>query len=376
MHIVQMANFHSPTSGGIRVALHELAVLYTAAGHQVTQVLPGPHNSVQSDGLYNVVRIRGPKIPGLGGYRMAVDLKNIRQVIGRLRPDVVELSDRTTMLTVTRPNRRMGIPTVLISHERLEAVISHVMSSPRLVRALVHGYNRRVLSRVEAVVCASGFAADEYRDFNAAHIVRIPLGVDLTQFRPLARLNSPISGDGNKIRLIAVTRHSPEKDPHLPIAVVKDLLARGHQVSLDMVGTGPMASELESMARGLPVVFHGHVSDRDRVASLLAHADVAIAPGPNETFGLAALEALACGTPVVVPTRGALSEIVLGGLVGERAESTGSAMADAVETVLAAGDTASRQQACRERAEQFPWSATAERLLNLYESMRQVAVAV
>jgi hypothetical protein len=49
------------------------------------------------------------------------------------------------------------------------------------------------------------------------------------------------------------------------------------------------------------------------LATLLASADVALAPGPVETFGLAALEALACGTPVVVDRASALPEVVAGG---------------------------------------------------------------
>src|SRR3712207_7820352 len=52
--------------------------------------------------------------------------------------------------------------------------------------------------------------------------------------------------------------------------------------------------------------FAGHIADRSAVAALLASADVVVAPGPVETFGLAALEALACGTPVVVDQASAL----------------------------------------------------------------------
>ncbi len=56
--------------------------------------------------------------------------------------------------------------------------------------------------------------------------------------------------------------------------------------------------------------FAGFLPDRSDLAALLASADVAIAPGPAETFGLAGLEALACGTPVVVSAESALPEVV------------------------------------------------------------------
>jgi alpha-1,6-mannosyltransferase len=58
------------------------------------------------------------------------------------------------------------------------------------------------------------------------------------------------------------------------------------------------------------VRFLGHVVDRHGLAALLATADVVLAPGPVEMFGLAALEALASGTPVVVDAASALPEVI------------------------------------------------------------------
>ena len=63
-------------------------------------------------------------------------------------------------------------------------------------------------------------------------------------------------------------------------------------------------------ATGCRSAFAGFLPGRAELAALLASADVVIAPGPAETFGLAALEALACGTPVVVSAESALPEVV------------------------------------------------------------------
>ena len=79
---------------------------------------------------------------------------------------------------------------------------------------------------------------------------------------------------------------------------------------LVVAGDGSRRAALAYRAARLPVRFAGHITDRDDVAALLASADVAVAPGPVETFGLAALEALACGTPVVVNDASALPEVV------------------------------------------------------------------
>jgi alpha-1,6-mannosyltransferase len=84
----------------------------------------------------------------------------------------------------------------------------------------------------------------------------------------------------------------------------------GMRVRLVIAGDGPLRRAMERRARHLPVTFLGFLNHRVEVARLLASADVALAPGPHETFGLAALEALACGTPVVASRSSALAEIV------------------------------------------------------------------
>ncbi len=100
------------------------------------------------------------------------------------------------------------------------------------------------------------------------------------------------------------------------------------------------------------------------MAALLGSADVVLAPGPVETFGLAALEALACGTPVVANVHSALPE-VLGG-AGRASASTPRSFADAVESLLREPAEERRHRA-RARAEHFPWSATVEGFLRAHE---------
>ncbi|MFG1882844.1 glycosyltransferase [Micromonospora sp. NPDC049102] len=87
---------------------------------------------------------------------------------------------------------------------------------------------------------------------------------------------------------------------------------------------------------------------------MLASADVVLAPGPVETFGLAGLEALACGTPVVVNAASALPEVV--GSTGLAAYGSGASLAEAVLR-LAARPEAQRRRAARARAEEFGWPA-------------------
>jgi alpha-1,6-mannosyltransferase len=88
---------------------------------------------------------------------------------------------------------------------------------------------------------------------------------------------------------------------------------------------------------------------------------VSLAPGPHETFGLSALEALASGTRVVVSASSALPEIVEG-RAGAAAPDDAAAFASAVAGLLVADPEAGRA-AARTRAEQFDWPTSVAAML-------------
>jgi alpha-1,6-mannosyltransferase len=112
------------------------------------------------------------------------------------------------------------------------------------------------------------------------------------------------------------------------------------------------------------------VAHRGALARLLATADVVIAPGPAETFGLSALEALASGTPVVVSDRSALPEVV--GPAGLAAADHDAACADAIERLLRR-DVAERRRLAREQAERFDWPTAVDGFLRAHGLTRDRA---
>ena len=127
-----------------------------------------------------------------------------------------------------------------------------------------------------------------------------------------------------------------------------------------VAGDGPLRAKLEKAAAGLPITFAGFLTDRAQLGRLLATADVVVAPGPIETFGLAALEALASGTPVVVDSASALPEVI--GAAGFAVPGASSSFAGAVEALLEVSRERARNTA-RDRAECFPWIATTDGFL-------------
>lgn len=359
--IVRLANFVAPTSGGLATALDELGRGYRAAGHDPVLVVPAGRDSSRTTAAGTVVALRSPPLAGLP-YRALVDRARVRRLLEALRPDRVEVNDRLTLAWVGSWAWRAGVPAVLVAHERIDGILAGRVPGWFPLAAAADAANRRVLPRFELVVCASAYAAAElHRVRHPARVRVVPLGVDLATFRPA----SPrVPGAGP--RLVAVGRLSSEKRPDVAIAALRALVRRGVRAHLVMVGDGPARARLERAAAGRPVSFTGHV-DRAAVSRLLADADVAIAPCPVETFGLAALEALASGTAVVAARGGALGEVVpatgpAGRLVDVGAGTDGEAVADGVEALLDEPEP-TRRDAARAVAEAHPWSRTVDGFL-------------
>ena len=362
--IVQLANFYGPQSGGLRTVLEELGRGYTRAGLERFLVVPGERDAEESTDSGTRITISSPYLPGSGGYRVLRSRARVRGVLERIRPDRVEVSDKLSLVWVSRWARARRVPCVLLSHERLDAILAPRVPGWFPLARAADWRNRRLVGAFDRVVCTSAFGAREFERIGATNLARVPLGVDLDTFRPRP------AGRGDGTHLVTVGRLSKEKRPGLAIEALRTLRERGVEAHLTLAGAGPLADELGTAARDLPVAFVGHVSDRDRLADLLARADVAVCPCPAECFGLSALEALAAGTPVVVAAGGATAELT-DGLCGKAARPDPAALADAVTAVLA-GD--GHRAAARARAEQYPWSRTVDMMLNVHQLQQAAEV--
>jgi alpha-1,6-mannosyltransferase len=375
MRIAHIANFYGPTSGGLRTAMHALGSGYRERGHEVLLVVPGERDLVEDTPYGTRVTVAAPIVPGSGGYRVIVRTRKVRRALADFAPDVLEVSDRTTLRSLGGWAVRRGIPSAFFAHERADGILAANLPAwlRRIVsiEALADWHNRGTHRRFTTVVCTTEYARAEFSRAGLA-AVKVPLGVDLDRFHPRNashEARASVASDDETLLLMAA-RLSTEKRPEFAIGAVRVLSERGERVRLVSAGTGNVARQMKAQAEGLPVTFLGFVTDRDYFAQLLASADVVVAPGPIETFGLAALEALASGTPAVVNAASALPEVVAD--AGVAAAGTAEAFADAIQQILAR-DPGERRAAARARAETMPWSATVDLMLELHAS--QLATA-
>lgn len=407
MRIVQLANMYHLRSGGLRTVVDTLGRGYSAAGHDRILIVPGAKRSVVEDEHGTVITL--PGTPVTGGYRMILRAEKVLEILAALSPDSIEVSDKATLAGAGPWARDRGVRAVLFSHERLGEMVSNRTGaqSGSLQKAVMR-WTRHVVAGFDEVVATSAFGERELALAGARNIHRVPLGVDLEVFRPsagrgtaearaastdsaksgFATVTSPDSvARPGVVRLAYAGRLSNEKNPQAAIETIRVLRCWGVDARLDLYGSGPQCGALARRSKGLPVVFHGHVARRADLAEQLTGADLVLAPSACETFGLAALEALACGVAVVAAEGSGAAELVSqtpppesgNAAHGSRATPGGAPPGAGIAVTptgpgLAAGvlelltyPACERASAARTRASQFPWSASVERMLAIHQ---------
>jgi glycosyltransferase involved in cell wall biosynthesis len=202
---------------------------------------------------------------------------------------------------------------------------------------------RPVLRRARVVVAASTELATEARSLGARDVRVIPGGIDLPP-EPGPPAEPP--------HLLYVGRLAPEKG-------VRELAEATRGLPLQVAGDGPLR-ELLPQTRGFV--------PRCDLPGLYEAAAVVVVPSLREGFGMACLEAMAYGRPVVASATGGLRDLAVDGVTGVLVPpGDAAALRAALERLLGDADLRGRLGAAAyERAREFAWPATVERLLALY----------
>ena len=373
MKIIHVANFYGPKSGGIKTTLHNLGLGYRSEGHEFIYLIPGKKFSRESNEYGGCITLPSWVIPFSGGYRVIRSTRQVKSILQALKPDRLEVSDRFTLSCLGRWASHRKIPAIVFSHETLKGLVKSYFGFS--LNKFVKWHNTKLAAKFDYVVTTTDFASSEFNEIGTSNLVQIPLGVDLTNFSP-ERYNDELRTKmlkGGDVLLVHCGRLSPEKKPERSLQALRELLDRGVNARLVFIGSGPLHKKLYDSSRDIPVTFWGYVANKNLLAQMIASADISIAPGPIETFCLAALESLASGTPVVASNTSAVGEFLKaedGNCVGLTAANNGSAFADAIEKLLSlTNEDVQMRQRCRSQAENFPWSKTIFELNALHQPL-------
>jgi D-inositol-3-phosphate glycosyltransferase len=208
----------------------------------------------------------------------------------------------------------------------------------------------------------------------------VPCGVNLDLFQPITRKEARAQlglADDDRI-LLFVGRVEPLKGIDILLGAAAQLEGE-HDCSVLIIGGDNSADRGEmahlrrlTSALGMDgrVSFLGAV-DHERLPLFYSAADVCVVPSFYESFGLVALEAMACGTPVVASRVGGLASTVRDGVTGYLIPwRCPEPFAERIELLL--GNEQLRRafgQSAREAVERFRWANVAEAVISIYREL-------
>jgi len=353
-HLLDITMFWSPRGGGVaRYLRGKRDWLGAHSNWRHTIMTPGPSNS-------ETIGIAAMPLPGSGGYRFPLRRNATARAIVRQQPDLIEVGDPYRCAwAALDAGQQLGVPVAAVCHSNVEALAKQWL--PRASHALVRQYLRHLYRRFDAVFAPSHWAADALRELGLDNIVLQAHGVDCHLFHPRqhdAAWRREVGCATSDIVLLYAGRFAPEKNLDRLAAAVDRLRAPYRLIA---IGDGP------SPPRGARLRVLPYQSDAAALARALASADIFVHAGNQETFGLAALEALACGTPVIARACAGLTDLIDGrAAIGVERDDV-AAFADAI--AAAAPAAAALRNEARRRALEFDANHAFSQLLNRYTAL-------
>ena len=283
------------------------------------------------------------------------------------------MADRITSRGLQHLHAHWGSHSALLAHQ-----VAALTDLPYTVTLHAHDLhiNRYMLGEklaaASSVVTISDhnrdLLAELYPDLRSVEVVHCGVDVSAIEPRPAEPVNDP-----PRIGVVAGLREF--KGHHHLLEAQRILNARGRAIVLDLVGDGPLRSELEAEA-GDDVVFHGAVSV-EQALKIVGECDVAVLPsvvlanGRRDGIPVALIEAMALGVPVVSTRVSGIPELVeheVTGLLVEQRDPAG--LADAIERLLDDPELRRRMGRAGRRhvEEQFDLSRSAQQMVDCFLS--------
>jgi len=377
--VLDITEFFGDTTGGVRTYLLEKAK-YVQRHSSLRQVLvvPGARDEILEAGGVRCYRLHGPSIPTQKPYRFMLATRSTGRIVAHERPDLIEVGSAwCAPWLVHLATRGLRVPAVWFYHSNFPRIIAprpHAAGWGRLTAsALAWRYVRRLGGMVQATIAPCRTVARELESAGVENVVHVPLGVDLERFHPRRRDRAVETrrcfGLPEGPLALYVGRLAAEKDLDLLLEGWLDV-ERRTGARLVLVGSGPAARALRRKNGGLRAVWLPYERDRDLLADLYAAVDLVVAPGSAETFGLAALEALASGVPVLSADRGGVAETVsLSGAGRLYASGDPAHLAETAVRLLGEDLPALGRLGRRYAEERHGWDAVFDRLFQVYRSV-------
>ena len=361
--VAAFTDTYLPTVNGVTYTIASWRDHYLARGRRMDVVYP--ESTYDPDCGEHPVR--SVPFPFYDGYRLGAP--SVPASVNDV--DLVHAHTPFTLgMAGFRLAHREDLPLIVSYHTPTNEYASYLApdSLVGVIGDISDRYERWFLNRADIVLAPSDVTAESLTNIldDEGTIRTHPNGVDTRQFRPVddSAFRSRYDVPGERPVIGYTGRHGFEKnlDALLEAAV-------GMDVFLLIGGDGPARRHLEQKAGELDLDarFLGFL-ERDELPEFYSALDVFAFPSPVETQGIVALEANACGTPVVGVNRGALAETIRHGSTGYHFEH--GDIAGFRSAILRALDENERlSAACRDHREEISVERSLDRLETTYQSL-------
>jgi alpha-1,6-mannosyltransferase len=384
LKIVDLTQFYSPVSGGVKRYLHEKIdyIENCTATDKHVLVVPGKKTTVRAHGRTRVYTIRSPLVSRTAQYRALLNLRAVERILRNERPDIIESGDPYQLgWRAVKIGRTLKIPVIGFYHSHFPE--AYLRSSARLfgktatrrVMKLSRAYVRKLYNQHAATLVASDRLARVLRDWGVRNVRVLNLGVNIDIFHP-NEADTPATRrslriDSKRQLLLYVGRLAKEKNAAALFRAFEILERRApNQFHLLVIGDGPERAQLRKLqARNKNVSWIKYCADPRELARYYRVADLFVHPGVQETFGLVALESQACGTPVVGIRGSAMDDLIFHEQTDWAQENKAEALADAIERLAAKNLSILGKQAAEGAAQLHAWPRVFERLFCIYREV-------
>ena len=322
---------YPPQLNGAAVATQRLALGLAGRGHQVAVIAPNMSFKDETDeevvagkgADISVFRVKSVSVKPLHPqfrvtYWLGINAK-LGQIVRDFRPDIMHIQNHFILgKGCLKIAREKGLPIIGTNHFLPNNLFEFIPTSLRpAISSIMWGHFLKTYNYLDCVVAPSHACLQILRDVGLTANARvISNGIDLSKYKKVTPPDSIYSRYGirrNRPTFLAVGRLEKDKNVELVLRATA-LVAREAQVQTVIVGKGRDEAEFKALAHKLDLgnsaVFTGFVPDDD-MPYLYSISNVYIGAGAAELQGIAVMEAMATGLPVLAANAVALPELVV-----------------------------------------------------------------
>jgi glycosyltransferase involved in cell wall biosynthesis len=312
LNIAMVCDPIGSNKSGVVVSTMRFGKLLRERGHHVIFIgaKSQEHSGHSEHNGIKAYRFRSLPVPKSGGWNLALPtVGELKKVFEEEKIDVVHIIlPMSGSIQAIRAANKLSIKIVAHSHSQPENLF---MDMPKLIRPTLNNIWNKFLvwvyGKAKALIYPSEMARSLLHKLGKKDQPSevISNGINLKEFRSIdiGDFHNRFGIPEDKIKLLFVGRLFPEKSIDTLIKAMPHIIKEHKDTHVMIVGGGHLKSRLEKLAENLGVhkhiTFLGLVSEEDKISAYNA-SDIFVMPSLAELEGMAVLEAMACGKPVVI----------------------------------------------------------------------------